>query len=128
MSTATTTETAPTAEQELEEHAHRHPSDGDYVKIALSLGEITAAEGGTYFWKDIFGSEPSTLALVVTLIPMMIAKFLIVIGYFMHLRFDNPLYRRVFIFGLVLAMAVYAVALSAFEFWDDRYLRFLSGG
>ena len=128
MSTATTTDTAPTAEQELEEHAHSHPTDGDYVKIALILGVITAAEVGTYFWKDIFGSEPSTLALVATLFPMMIAKFLIVIGYFMHLRFDNPLYRRVFIFGLSLAIAVFAVFLTAMEFWDDRYLRFLTGG
>lgn len=128
MSTATTTETAPTAEQELEEHAHAHPSDGEYIKIALILGVITAAEVGTYFWQDIFGSKPSTLALVATLFPMMIAKFLIVIGYFMHLKFDNHLYRRVFIFGLVLAMAVFAVTLSTLEFWDDRYLRFLTRG
>lgn len=128
MSTATTTETAPTAEQELEEHAHAHPSDGDYIKIALILGVITACEVGTYFWKDIFGSEPSTLALVATLFPMMIAKFLIVIGYFMHLKFDNHLYRRVFIFGLVLAMAVFAVTITTLEFWDDRYLRFLTRG
>ena len=121
-----TTETPLTDEEELEEHAHDHPSDGDYVKIAIILGVITAAEVGTYFWKDIFGSEPTTLALVATLFPMMIAKFLIVIGYFMHLRFDNPLYKRVFIFGLMLALAVFIATLSAFEFWDDRFLRFLT--
>lgn len=125
MSTTTTEHRAATATEELEAHAHDHPSDGDYVKIALILGVITAAEVGTYFWKDIFGSEPSTLALVVTLFPMMIAKFLIVIGYFMHLKFDNPLYRRIFLFGLILAIAVFTATLSAMEFWDDRYLRFL---
>ena len=82
---------------------------------------------GTYFWEDIFGKAPSTLALVVTLIPMMIAKFMIVTGYFMHLKYDNPLFKRVFVFGLLLATAVYMIALFAFEFWDDRYLRFLQG-
>ncbi|HEY9555413.1 MAG TPA: cytochrome C oxidase subunit IV family protein [Acidimicrobiales bacterium] len=128
MSTTTTNEASPTAEEELLEHAHDHPSDGDYVKIAIILGVITAAEVGTYFWKDIFGSEPSTFALVATLFPMMIAKFIIVIGYFMHLKYDNPLFKRVFIFGLLLAMAVFIAALSAFEFWDDRFLRFLTGG
>jgi cytochrome c oxidase subunit 4 len=128
MSTATTTDTPLTDEQELEEHAHAHPTDSDYVKIALILGVITAAEVGTYFWKDIFGSEPSTFALVATLFPMMVAKFLIVIGYFMHLKFDNPLFKRVFIFGMFLAVAVFLAALTVFEFWDDRFLRFLTSG
>ena len=122
MSTATV---AAAAEHEVDETVHDHPSDAQYVKIALILGVITAAEVGTYFWEDLFGSAPSTLALVVTLFPMMIAKFAIVAGYFMHLKYDNPLFRRVFVFGLVLATAVYIIALFAFEFWDDRYLRFL---
>lgn len=122
MSTATV---SAAAEHEVDETVHDHPTDAKYVKIALILGVITAAEVGTYFWEDLFGSKPSTLALVVTLFPMMIAKFAIVTGYFMHLKYDNPLFRRVFVFGIVLATAVYMIALFAFEFWDDRYLRFL---
>src|SRR5690554_4650725 len=108
-------------------HVHKHPTDADYVKIALILAAITALEVGTYFWKDIFGSEPSTFALVATLFPMMIAKFAIVLGYFMHLKYDNPLFKRVFVFGLVLALLVYCVVFFAFEYFDDRYLRFLQG-
>ena len=42
----------------------------------------------------------STTLLVATLFPMMIAKFAIVCGWFMHLRYDNPLFRRIFVFGL----------------------------
>ena len=38
---------------------------------------------------------------------MMIVKFAIVCGYFMHLQYDNPIFRRVFVFGLVLAVVVY---------------------
>jgi len=122
MSTATVSEAA---EHEVDETVHDHPTDAKYVKIALILGVITAAEVGTYFWEDLFGSKPSTLALVVTLFPMMIAKFAIVTGYFMHLKYDNPLFKRVFVFGLVLATVVYMIALFAFEFWDDQYLKFL---
>jgi hypothetical protein len=55
---------------------------------------------------------------VATLFPMMIAKFAIVCGWFMHLRYDNPLFRRVFVFGLVLAIGVYAAALSSMQCWS----------
>lgn len=122
-----TTVVSTAAEHEVDETVHDHPTDAKYVKIALILGVITAAEVGTYFWEDLFGSAPSTLALVVTLFPMMIAKFAIVTGYFMHLKYDNPLFKRVFVFGLVLATVVYMIALFAFEFWDDQYLKFLKG-
>jgi cytochrome c oxidase subunit 4 len=107
------------------EHGHDHPSDASYVKIALILGVITALEVGTYFWEDLFGSQPSTTALIATLFPMMIAKFAIVCGWFMHLRYDNPLFRRVFVFGLILAIFVYAIMGLAFEFFSDDYLKFL---
>jgi cytochrome c oxidase subunit 4 len=104
---------------------HKHPSDADYVKIAVILGLITALEVSTYFWEDIFGSKASTTALILTLFPMMIIKFGIVVAYFMHLRFDNPLFRRVFVFGIILAVAVYAIMATAFDFWSDEYLKFL---
>lgn len=110
------------------DHAHEHPSDLKYIKIAIILAVITALEVGTYFWEDIFGSHPSTTALVVSLFPMMIAKFAIVIGYFMHLKYDNPLFKRIFVFGLVLAIVVFTVVFFAFEFFDDRFFRFLTRG
>ena len=57
-----------------------------------------------------------------SLIPMMIAKFAIVCGYFMHLRFDNPIFRRIFVFGLVLAVVVYAcILLTVMGFWSAAY-------
>jgi cytochrome c oxidase subunit 4 len=125
---STTTSVSEAAEHEVDDSVHRHPSDTDYVKIALILAGITALEVATYFWKDIFGSTPSTLALVLTLFPMMILKFIIVVSYFMHLKYDNPLFKRVFVFGLVLAVCVYTIVFFAFEFFDDRFFRFLQRG
>jgi cytochrome c oxidase subunit 4 len=117
-----------TATVEHDEHVAHHPSDAQYVKIALILGVITALEVGTYFWKDLpftNGKEASTTTLVLILFPMMIAKFAIVCGYFMHLQYDNHLFRRVFTFGLVLATVVYFIMFFAFDFLSDDYLRFL---
>ncbi len=95
------------------------------MKIALILGVITAAEVGTYFWEDLFGKQPTTTALILTLFPMMIAKFVIVCGYFMHLKFDNKIFRRVFVFGLVLAIVVYLIMFFSMEYLSDDYLKFL---
>ena len=105
-----------------------HPSDVQYVKVALFLAVLTALEVTTYFWEDIFGSKASTTALVLTLFPMMIIKFGTVILYFMHLKYDNPLFKRVFLFGLILAVIVFFIMLTTFNYWWDDYFRFLTGG
>lgn len=118
MSTDTATDPNPSSTAEVEEHAHEHPSDWQYVKIALILGVITAVEVATYFTE-------LTLVITLSLIAMMVAKFIIVAGFFMHLRFDNPLFKRVFVFGLLLALAVFIVMLFAFEFFDEDNLKYL---
>ena len=38
----------------------------------------------------------------------MVAKFITVVSYFMHLKFDNKLFSFLFYLGLVLAVFVYA--------------------
>jgi len=93
------------------------------VKVAAILAFLTALEVGTYFIE-----EASTQLLVGILIPMMIVKFGTVIMYFMHLKYDNPLFKRVFLFGLILAVVVFLIMLTTFEFWDGDYLQFLHEG
>ena len=52
-----------------------------------------------------------------SLIFMMVVKFYLVVTWFMHLRFDSKLFGRMFTAGLVLAVGVYLVTLTVFEFW-----------
>jgi cytochrome c oxidase subunit IV len=103
-------------EPDHEAHQKAHPSDRDYIIVAVILGVITAAEVSSYYLDD-----PSTTFLVAMLFPLMIAKFAIVCGWFMHLRFDNPLFRRVFVFGLTLAVVVFLVAMTTMQFWSHDY-------
>jgi cytochrome c oxidase subunit 4 len=91
---------------------HAHPTERDYIIIALILAVITAGEVALYY-VDIGG------AMIPTLMVMMIAKFGIVAGYFMHLKFDSVVFRRFFIAGLVLATAVYLATLTAFQYFGD---------
>ncbi len=91
---------------------HDHPSDRKYIQIALILALLTAAEVATFYVEDEIG-----FLLVPILLLMMVVKFFIVAAWFMHLRFDSNLFTRVFVSGIILAVAVYIAFLSTFEFF-----------
>lgn len=83
-----------------------HPSPLDYIKIAVVLAVITVAEVAVYY----IGSLRSLL--VPLLLIMSVVKFFLVAMWFMHLRFDSRLFRRLFVLGIVLALIVYGVAFA----------------
>jgi cytochrome c oxidase subunit 4 len=89
------------------ESRHHHPSDLEYILIALALAVMTAVEVGIYY----LHSDSLT---IVVLLMLMALKFSIVVGFFMHLRFDSPVLRRLFIGGLMLAGTVYTIVLFIF--------------
>ncbi|MGH9117687.1 MAG: cytochrome C oxidase subunit IV family protein [Acidimicrobiales bacterium] len=93
-------------------HERTHPPDSEYIKIFLILAAITAAEVATYYVDLETG-----FLLLLLLIPMMIAKFIIVAMFFMHLRYDSKVFTAAFVFGIVLAAGVYIVALATFRFF-----------
>ena len=78
-----------------------HPTEAQYVKIALILAAITGAEVALYYTK--FSRAATNTALIL----MAGTKFAIVAAYFMHLKFDNKILRRLFITGIVLASVCY---------------------
>jgi cytochrome c oxidase subunit 4 len=88
----------------VEEH---YPSEWQYIRIALILFAITMAEVGVYY---ISGLQD---ILITVLLLMAIVKFALVALYFMHLRFDSKLFRRVFVTGIILAIIVYMIALTS---------------
>ncbi len=99
--------------EERDSHdSHRHgATDKQYIVIAAILAAITAAEV-TISYIDI---GPIFLP---ALIIMMAAKFLIVVSYFMHLKFDSRIFSFLFYLGLLLAVFVYIAALATFHFFD----------
>ncbi|MFM7069670.1 MAG: cytochrome C oxidase subunit IV family protein [Actinomycetes bacterium] len=100
------------------EHHDHGPTDGQYFRVFWILVAITALEVSTYWWDDIFNADTKKIAVPALLI-MMVIKFFMVALFFMHLKFDRPILRRIFYSGMVLAIAVYVVALSAMNFWQD---------
>ncbi|HYF45364.1 MAG TPA: cytochrome C oxidase subunit IV family protein [Acidimicrobiales bacterium] len=102
-------EALPSEPDETEGH---HPSDWLYVQIAVILALITAAEVSTYVVD--FGDF-----MLPALMVMMTVKFVLVVMFFMHLRFDNKLFSWVFFAGLVTAVLVYIAAITTFEYWQN---------
>jgi cytochrome c oxidase subunit IV len=84
---------------------HSHPTPAKYVGIAVFLAIVTALEVALYYI-----TMPEWLAVVLLLV-LATMKFAIVAAFFMHLKFDSPMLRRLFITGLILAGVVYTIAL-----------------
>jgi cytochrome c oxidase subunit 4 len=105
-----TIETDPKTDAEHEgvhTHDEHHPTQKQYVQIAVVLAVLTAMEIAASFI-DI---GPAFLP---TLIVLMGIKFLLVAGFFMHLRYDTRLYTRFMATGVILASFLYAVVLVIF--------------
>jgi len=66
-----------------------HPTPKKYVQIAVILGVLTA----------------------LLLITLAVGKFVIVVGWFMHLRFENKTVNRFFTGGMILALILFAIVM-----------------
>ncbi|MGH9150765.1 MAG: cytochrome C oxidase subunit IV family protein [Acidimicrobiales bacterium] len=94
-------------------HGGAHPSDAQYVKIALILAVVTAVEVGLYY-TDLGVNVTNGMLMVLAIV-----KFAMVAAYFMHLRFDSHILRRLFLTGLVLALVIYVLTLLTFGVFID---------
>ena len=95
---------------EREPELAAHPAPGQYVVVAAVLAALTALEVAVYYMTVL----PHPL-LVGLLSFFAFWKFVLVVLWFMHLRFDSRIFRRLFVTGLALAFAVYIIVLLTFR-------------
>ncbi|HEX2032508.1 MAG TPA: cytochrome C oxidase subunit IV family protein [Actinomycetota bacterium] len=86
-----------------------HPGPRQYVTVAVVLAVVTAAEVALYYLEFIPQGVMIGLLMV-----LMVIKFALVALWFMHLRFDSPIYKRLFITGIILAFSVFSIVLLTF--------------
>ena len=113
MATATTTpHAAPLEDPQGHGADAHHPSDGRYWIIAVILGAVTAVE--VYLsYAHWLGNAAAPLLLI-----GMVVKFFLVASFFMHLKFDSKVLRRLLISGLFLAVGCYCGVLFMFRQFD----------
>lgn len=83
------------------EAGHAHPNEAAYIRIAVILAIVTIVEVAIYY----IDQEASWL--VPALLVLASAKFVLVVGYFMHLKFDDSRLAFIFSGGMVMALGTF---------------------
>jgi heme/copper-type cytochrome/quinol oxidase subunit 4 len=88
---------------------HAHPTWKTYVLIGAILTVITAAEVAVFY---IPALRPVLVPILLTLSGV---KFALVVMFYMHLKFDAPVFRSVFLAPFVLAVFVVVALVVLFH-------------
>jgi cytochrome c oxidase subunit 4 len=87
-----------------------HATVRTYINVALVLAIITAVEVATLYIPGI----PNPL-LVGSLLAMSALKFYLVVGFFMHLKYDHQIMRSLFVGPLIIAVAIILALMALFS-------------
>ncbi|MGH8895782.1 MAG: cytochrome C oxidase subunit IV family protein [Egibacteraceae bacterium] len=87
-----------------------HPGVAQYVEIGVILAVLTGVEVSMYAYRHALSRAITTPVLLI----LTTIKFLLVVLWFMHLRFDHKMFRRVFFFGVALATVVFGIVGASF--------------
>lgn len=94
------------AEAELLPEPEDHPTAATYIQVGLVLAVVTIIEVAFYY---IDLADGVLLGILMVLSAM---KFVLVVLWFMHLRFDSRLFSIAFTGGLILVAALFFVVLA----------------
>ena len=92
----------------LEDH---HPGPRQYVLIAVVLVILTAVEVATSYLEGHVNAN----LLIVALGIMAAVKFFLVAAWYMHMKQDSAVFRRLFVSGMILATTVYGILFLFFS-------------
>ncbi len=97
--------------------AHAEQSHGsplgprEYIYITIGLAIVTLVELALSY------TDLATVPLAALPIILSAVKFAVVVGLFMHLRFEARLFTQMFMFGLILGAAILIALIMLF--WND---------
>ena len=96
----------------MADHAveQEHPGPKTYAIIAVILCVITLIEFGAFYTEALKG------VLVPLLIVLSAIKFALVAMFYMHLKFDHPVFRTVLVSGVLLGFGAMLWLLALFSF------------
>jgi cytochrome c oxidase subunit 4 len=83
-----------------------HPGPEIYIRVGIALAVITAIEVAVVYINLVAG------IFIGLLLALSLLKFVLVVLWFMHLRFDNRIFSTLFWGGLALALAIFTVVLA----------------
>lgn len=84
-----------------DQHAHPVGATRTYWIIGIVLVLVTAIEVSAFFAEDVFGAAANSVVLIASA-----AKFVLVVAFYMHLKYDSRIFSGIFLFPLALAALV----------------------
>lgn len=96
---------------------HHHPPASVYLRIAAILFILTIFEVGVFY---IPGMETAPFFPPI-LLTLATAKFILVVGYYMHLKFDGRLMTGLFVGPLILALAILLAFMALFSQFSNPH-------
>ena len=94
------------------EHAHAeehsHPGPRQYIIIGAILAIITLIEFGVFY----LSIDPALMTWIILLLST--SKFMLVVGYFMHLKFDDLRFSALFFSPFVIMITIAVVLMALF--------------
>jgi len=91
-------------------HSGGHATIRTYINVAVALTILTTLEVASLYIPGI----PNWL-LVTALIVMAGLKFFLVVGFFMHLRYDSSVMRALFVGPLFIAILIILALMALFS-------------
>lgn len=92
-------------------HAEAHASNRTYIGVAAVLAVLTALEVMVFYLPALAS------VLIPILIVLMLAKFILVVLFFMHLKYDSPLLAGLFTGPLLVSTAVVLAMLALYGYF-----------
>ncbi len=92
------------------DHQHEHPTWKQYKWVALWLTVITVFEVWIYYTP--FSKSPMYAPLLLVLSA---TKFIIVVMFYMHLKYDHKLFRALFTGPLIIAISTLLALFALFS-------------
>lgn len=92
-------------QREIAHDQHSHPGPKQYVMIGIILTLMTVVEILAYYAEEDWGILSAGMAAAVIAI-LSAAKFITVVMYYMHLKFDSKIFTGIFLFPAALAILV----------------------
>lgn len=98
-----------------ETEPHHHDIEGETKRFFTFVNVILILTGLTFIELLLIKLPTDPILLAVALVVLSIMKFVAVVAYFMHLRWDHKLHSAIFMLGLLLASGTVIVLILLFE-------------
>jgi cytochrome c oxidase subunit 4 len=96
---------------------HAQPGPATWVRVLVLLTIATVLEVLTYVFESTLGVLTAPI-----LILFAIVKFVLVVAYYMHLKYDARLLTGIFTWGMVIALSIFMAMAAIYHIYGQLLL------